>query len=71
LTIWPFPEDAVKKMLKSVQTVIVPELNQGQMRQEIERIAKDKSDSAIKAFNIADGRLISPAILLKLIKGAV
>jgi 2-oxoglutarate ferredoxin oxidoreductase subunit alpha len=28
LTIWPFPDEAVRKMLRNVDTVIVPELNQ-------------------------------------------
>ena len=44
LTIWPFPDEAVRKMLRDVDAVIVPELNQGQLIHEIRRLTKDKSD---------------------------
>ncbi|MEA1972130.1 MAG: 2-oxoacid:acceptor oxidoreductase subunit alpha [Candidatus Cloacimonadota bacterium] len=71
LTIWPFPEDAVKKMLAKMNTVIVPELNQGQLIHEIERIAKEKLSSNIKSFTLADGELITPSIILKMIKEAL
>lgn len=35
-TVWPFPEDALKKF-KNVQKFLVPELNMGQIAREIER----------------------------------
>ncbi len=68
LTIWPFPDDAVKKMLKNVESVIVPELNQGQFIHEIERLAKDKEDGKIIPIQRVDGELITPRDILKKIK---
>ncbi|PID28959.1 MAG: 2-oxoglutarate synthase subunit alpha [Candidatus Cloacimonadota bacterium] len=68
LTIWPFPDDAVTKMLKNVNTVIVPELNQGQFIHEIERLAKDKDDGDIRPIQKYDGELITPSEILKLVK---
>ncbi len=70
LTIWPFPDSAVEKMLKRVDTVIVPELNQGQLIHEIERLAKDKKDSKIIRIQRFDGELISPDDVFKAIKEA-
>jgi 2-oxoglutarate ferredoxin oxidoreductase subunit alpha len=68
LTIWPFPDDAVRMMLKNVETVIVPELNQGQFIHEIERLAKDKEDSDIIPMQKFDGELITPSMILRKIK---
>lgn len=68
MTIWPFPDDAVRKMLKNVETVIVPELNQGQMIHEIERLAKDKDDGKIIKMQMVNGELITPTQILHKIK---
>lgn len=68
LTIWPFPDDAVRKMLQNVETVIVPELNQGQLIHEIQRLTKDKSESNLIALQRVNGKLISPNDILRKIK---
>jgi 2-oxoglutarate/2-oxoacid ferredoxin oxidoreductase subunit alpha len=68
LTIWPFPDEAVRKMLRNVETVIVPELNQGQLIHEIQRLTKDKEDSKIIPIQRADGTLITPADILQVIR---
>lgn len=68
LTIWPFPDTAVRRMLKDVDTVIVPEMNQGQLVHEIERLTKDKDDSDIKKIQKADGELITPSEIYRKIK---
>lgn len=68
LTIWPFPDDAVRKMLRNVETVIVPELNQGQMIHEIQRLTKDKSDSNVISLQRVNGALLSPQDILRKIK---
>jgi 2-oxoglutarate ferredoxin oxidoreductase subunit alpha len=69
LTIWPFPDDAVKKMLRDVSVVIVPELNEGQLSREIERI-KTSAASKLITINKVDGEIISPAEILRAIRGA-
>lgn len=55
-------------MLKNVESVIVPELNQGQFIHEIERLAKDKEDGKIIPIQRVDGELITPRDILKKIK---
>ncbi len=66
LTIWPFPDEAVLKMLKNVHSVIVPELNQGQLIHEIERLASSKRK--IIPLQKVNGELIDPEHLFKLIR---
>jgi 2-oxoglutarate ferredoxin oxidoreductase subunit alpha len=68
LTIWPFPDDAVRKMLRNVDTVIVPELNQGQLIHEVQRLTKDKSDGGLIPINKVSGELITPNDILNKIK---
>jgi len=68
LTIWPFPDDAVRKMLRDKDYVIVPELNQGQMIREIRRLTKDKSDSNVLGIQRVNGQLITPLDILRKIK---
>nr|MDK2851158.1 2-oxoglutarate/2-oxoacid ferredoxin oxidoreductase subunit alpha [Candidatus Cloacimonadota bacterium] len=71
LTIWPFPDDAVRKMLRNVETVIVPELNQGQLIREIRRLTKDKNDSNIVSIQRVNGQLITPNDILRKIKEVI
>jgi 2-oxoglutarate ferredoxin oxidoreductase subunit alpha len=37
-TIWPFPDDAVRRLTASAKTVIIPEMNLGQLALEVERV---------------------------------
>ncbi len=67
LTIWPFPDDAAKKMLRNVDTVIVPELNQGQLEHEIQRLKEQKTSTLI-SIQKADGTLITPNDILRVIR---
>jgi len=68
LTIWPFPDEAVTKMLKNVDGVIVAEMNQGQLIHEIERLTKDKEDGRILSVKKPTGDLISPMEIYKKIR---
>ncbi|MDD3563333.1 MAG: 2-oxoacid:acceptor oxidoreductase subunit alpha [Candidatus Cloacimonetes bacterium] len=71
LTIWPFPDEAVRKMLRDVETVIVPELNQGQLINEIRRLTKDKSESDVVSIRKVTGDLITPNEILRKIKEVI
>ena len=42
LTIWPFPVVAVQRLAQRMETIIVPEMNQGQLVREVERCAQGK-----------------------------
>jgi 2-oxoglutarate ferredoxin oxidoreductase subunit alpha len=38
ITLWPFPEEALRKAAQGAKSVIVPEMNWGQIAREVERI---------------------------------
>jgi 2-oxoglutarate ferredoxin oxidoreductase subunit alpha len=40
ITLWPFPEAQVARMAEQVKTIVVPEMNCGQLVREVERAAK-------------------------------
>lgn len=64
ITIWPFPEEALKTAAAG-KTVIVPEMNLGQLALEVERIVK----TDVIGVNRVDGELITPKEILAAIKG--
>ncbi len=64
-TIFPFPEEEVKKLAKDVDTIIVPELNMGQYVKEVERAVSGLCE--VKRVLKYDGRPMDPATILKAI----
>jgi 2-oxoglutarate/2-oxoacid ferredoxin oxidoreductase subunit alpha len=56
-TLWPVLEKPILEAMWGVKRIIVPELNMGQYRREIERIAKD--DQEVIGVHRVDGELIS------------
>jgi len=46
-TIWPFPEQEIKKIAKRVKAIIVPEINCGQIALEVERCAGQMTDTVL------------------------
>lgn len=58
VTLWPFPEAALKEATKGTKAVIVPEMNQGQLVLEIERLLA--RDVPVIPLNRFDGEAISP-----------
>ncbi len=38
ITIWPFPEERIAEISKKVSKFVVAEINQGQVRREVERV---------------------------------
>lgn len=61
LSLWPVPERALRQAMLGMPRILVPELNFGQYREEIERIAwaLDPRPEVI-GINRVDGELISP-----------
>ena len=57
-TLWPFPEKALKKAAEGTRAVLVPEMNQGQMVLEVERLLKDTS---VYGLGKIDGEAITPS----------
>ena len=57
-TLWPVPTKAIKKAMKGVKRVIVPEMNMGQYLLEIQRLAPP--DVEVIGVNRMDTKLVSP-----------
>ena len=62
LTVWPFPKIQVERLSKKINTVIVAELNAGQMVYEVERVVK--KDARVERLNKYDGELFTPGEIL-------
>jgi len=63
-SLWPVPESAIRSALERIERVVVAELNLGQYRHEVERLAHDLE---ILGLNRVDGELISPDQFLEMI----
>ena len=66
LTIWPLPKEALQKRFKRIKKVLTVEMNMGQMKYEIERVASD--DVEKKALLRANGIPFTPQEILKAIE---
>jgi len=67
LTIWPFPEIEVEEMLREAEAIIVPEMNQGQLIREVERVNLRKG-VRIVGINRVDGEPITPEQIFQVIR---
>ena len=65
-TIWPFPEDRIRRLLDigCVTRFVVPEINLGQMRREVERLTQ----LPVLGLNHAGGAMPTPAAILERIR---
>jgi 2-oxoglutarate ferredoxin oxidoreductase subunit alpha len=57
ITLWPFPENALRDAAKSARAVLVPEMNAGQLSLEVQRILGGNRVDAIHRY---DGEAITP-----------
>ncbi len=62
-TVWPFPDQAIRDFSKTVDKILVPELNLGQLSREISRVVRDTID-VVPLNKIGGGRMIEPDELL-------
>jgi 2-oxoglutarate/2-oxoacid ferredoxin oxidoreductase subunit alpha len=69
ITVWPFPEQRIREIAKSVKALVVPELNLGQISLEVERCAAGAA--AVLPVTHAGGSVHDPKVILAAIeKGA-
>jgi 2-oxoglutarate ferredoxin oxidoreductase subunit alpha len=66
ITLWPFPDKEVSRLVAKARVVIVPEMNQGQMIGEVERCVR--KDMPVIGVNRFDGTLMEPAEILDAIR---
>ncbi|MHA1480113.1 MAG: hypothetical protein ACTSQZ_01645 [Candidatus Thorarchaeota archaeon] len=62
-TVWPFPDQAIRDFSKTVDKILVPELNLGQLDREISRVVRDTTE-VVPLNKIGGGRMIEPDELL-------
>ena len=68
-TIWPFPRAAIEKILQVSKTVIVPEMNMGQISREVKRV--NRGVARVITHNKVDGTIITPEeILVRILDAA-
>lgn len=63
LTIWPFPDRAVEEMAGRVKVIVVPEMNMGQIVNEVERAARGRCE--VKGVFRIDTEPIRPVHILE------
>jgi 2-oxoglutarate ferredoxin oxidoreductase subunit alpha len=63
LSLWPLPEQALQKAFAGARRVVVAELNDGQLRREIERLACRQVE--VCGVHRLDGELITPQQILE------
>ncbi|HVI40192.1 MAG TPA: 2-oxoacid:acceptor oxidoreductase subunit alpha [Anaerovoracaceae bacterium] len=63
-TVWPFPEEEIRKMAGHIGKIIVPEMNMGKYCHEIDRCLKKSSMRSVPQLG---GNIHTPSQLLKII----
>jgi len=66
VTIWPFPRRHLEPLIKAGKTMLVPEMNMGQVSREVRRV--NEGTSPVITLNKIDGTIISPKEILAKIK---
>jgi 2-oxoglutarate ferredoxin oxidoreductase subunit alpha len=68
IVVWPFPEQRIKELARKVKAFVVPELNLGQIRREVERCAFGQAPAI--GVSHCGGWVHDPDDILKAIKEA-
>ncbi|MDO9508100.1 MAG: 2-oxoacid:acceptor oxidoreductase subunit alpha [Thermovirgaceae bacterium] len=66
ITLWPFPDREIETLAEKAGTVLVPELNFGQMVLEVERAIHGKA--GVVQMSLVNGELFQPSEILKKIE---
>jgi len=61
-TLWPFMRSAVEKVFQASKTLIVPEMNMGQISREVKRV--NRGVARVITLNKVDGTIITPMEIL-------
>ncbi|MFQ5635538.1 MAG: 2-oxoacid:acceptor oxidoreductase subunit alpha, partial [Gammaproteobacteria bacterium] len=66
ITVWPFPEKRIRELIErgNVSRFIIPEINLGQLRREVERL----TNLPVERLNHAGGTMPVPDAILELIR---
>lgn len=67
ITIWPFCRKAVEEVLGRCHTLVVPEMNLGQISREVKRVCRGRAEVVTVSKML--GRLIRPVEILEALEG--
>ncbi len=67
ITIWPFPEKEIKKIAAQAKAIIVPEMNLGQLKLEVERVVSGACP--VIGQTKVNGELFTPEEIMDQVKG--
>jgi 2-oxoglutarate ferredoxin oxidoreductase subunit alpha len=67
ITLWPFCRRAVESVLDRCKTLVVAEMNLGQISREVKRVAQGRAQ--VLTVNRATGKLVSPGEILETLEG--
>jgi 2-oxoglutarate ferredoxin oxidoreductase subunit alpha len=71
-SLWPLPEGALRRALAAHEQIVVAELNHGQYRTEIERVAGSLARRPhVAGLHRVDGEMITPQQILGAIEGRI
>jgi len=69
ITVWPFPEQTIRKIARGIKAFIVPEINYGQIALEVERCAGGAADTVLVPH--MGGSVHHPEVIVDAIRRAV
>ena len=61
-TLWPFPENKLREIIQSVDTIFVPEMNLGMMKHPITEALRDRCKKVVSIPSL--GSLHTPEYIL-------
>ncbi|MBC18603.1 2-oxoglutarate synthase subunit KorA [Pseudodesulfovibrio profundus] len=64
-TLFPYPRRHTEKILAHAKTLVVPEMNMGQMSREVKRVNMGRA--SVRTINRVDGQIVTPSEILKVI----
>ena len=65
LTLWPFAESQVELLAERVERIIIPEMNQGHIAAEVERLVGRRK---VTRVNLTNGEMVTPSMILDALK---
>ncbi len=68
ITVWPFPEERIRQLAKDIRAFVVPEINMGQIRREVERCSGGQTQ--VLGANSPGGDVLEPEYVLNVIRQA-
>ena len=64
-TLFPYPRRHTERILSHARTLVVPEMNMGQMSREVKRVNMGRA--SVRTINRVDGQIVTPSEILKVI----